>query len=64
MSIHPTTTNEEIEYVCNSIVDLAKNHEEWAKDYEYSRCNNEFIHKSLIDKPCTTTNVDGWFDLD
>lgn len=64
MSIHPTTTNEEIEYVCNSIVDLAKNHEEWAKDYEYSRCNNEFIHKSLIDKPCTATNVDGWFNLD
>ncbi|WP_299114124.1 aminotransferase class V-fold PLP-dependent enzyme [uncultured Winogradskyella sp.] len=63
MSIHPTTTNEEIEFVSDSIIALAKNHKEWAKDYEYSRCNNEFIHKSLIDKPYNATNVDDWFDL-
>ena len=63
MSIHPTTTNAEIEFVCESIIDLAKNHEAWAKDYEYSKCNNEFIHKTLVDKPCNTTNVDAWFDL-
>lgn len=64
MSIHPTTTNEEIEFVCDSIIALAEQHEDWAKDYEYSRSNNEFIHKTLIDKPCTATNVDDWFDLD
>ena len=64
MSIHPTTNNAEIEFVCDSIIDLAKNHVEWAKDYEYSKCNNEFIHKSLVDKPCNTTNVDDWFNLD
>ena len=64
MSIHPTTTNAEIEYVCNSIIAMAKNHETWAQDYEYSKCNNEFIHKSLVDKPCNATNVDDWFDLD
>lgn len=64
MSIHPTTTNAEIEFVCDSIIDLAKNHDTWFKDYEYSKCNNEFIHKSLINKPCNATNVDAWFDLD
>ncbi|WP_299525897.1 aminotransferase class V-fold PLP-dependent enzyme [Winogradskyella sp.] len=64
MSIHPTTTNEEIEFVCDSIIALAKHHDAWSKDYEYSRCNNEFIHKSQIDKPCSATNVDHWFDLD
>lgn len=63
MSIHPTTTTEEIEFVCDSIIELAKNHEEWAKDYEYSRCNNEFIHKSQLEKPCDTTNVNNWFNL-
>ena len=47
MSIHPTTTNAEIEFVCDSIIEFAKNHEEWAKDYEYYKCNNEFIHKCL-----------------
>ena len=64
MSIHPTTTNSEIEFVCNSIIDLAKNHKVWANDYEYSKCNNEFIHKSLLDQPCNAVNVDAWFDLD
>lgn len=64
MSIHPTTTNAEIEFVCDSIIALAKHHDAWAKDYEYSRCNNEFIHKTLLHKPCNATNVYDWFDLD
>lgn len=64
MSIHPTTTTEEMDYVCESIIALANNHMDWAKDYEYSKCNNEFIHKSLIEKPSSDVNVDGWFNLD
>lgn len=64
MSIHPTTTNAEMDYVCESIIALANNHKDWAKDYEYSKCNNEFIHKSLIEKPSSDVNVDGWFNLD
>jgi selenocysteine lyase/cysteine desulfurase len=64
MSIHPTTTNKEIEFVCDSIIQLAKNHQEWAMDYEYSSCNNEFVHKCNIDKPCNVTSVDSWFNLD
>ncbi|MCA0153892.1 aminotransferase class V-fold PLP-dependent enzyme [Winogradskyella vincentii] len=63
MSIHPTTTNAEINYVCDSIIDMAKNHEEWALDYEYSRCNNEFIHKSQNNEPCNSSDVDSWFNL-
>lgn len=64
MSIHPTTTNAEVDYVCDSIIELAKHHKTWAKDYEYSPCNNEFVHKSLANRPCNATNVDVWFDLD
>ncbi|GGI57334.1 aminotransferase class V-fold PLP-dependent enzyme [Winogradskyella haliclonae] len=64
MSIHPTTTNQEIEFVCDSIIQLAQYHEKWALDYEYSRCNNEFVHKSQIDRPCNVTPVDDWFNLD
>jgi len=64
MSIHPTTTTAEIEFVCNSIISLAKNHTTWAKDYDYAKNNNEFVHKLLLDSPCNATNVDAWFDLD
>jgi selenocysteine lyase/cysteine desulfurase len=44
MSIHPTTTNAEIEYVCESIKALAESHSEWAKDYKYNNASNEFSH--------------------
>lgn len=46
MSIHPTTTDEEIAFVCESIKDLAKNHQTWALDYSYNKNTNEFIHKN------------------
>lgn len=62
MSIHPTTTCEEIEYVCESIKALAENHEEWAKDYDYDRYTNEFNHKSFSNAP-RHERVENWFEL-
>jgi selenocysteine lyase/cysteine desulfurase len=62
MSIHPTTTCEEIEYVCESIKALAENHQEWAKDYDYDRYTNEFNHKSFSSAP-RHERVESWFEL-
>ncbi|VAV85918.1 Cysteine desulfurase [hydrothermal vent metagenome] len=62
MSIHPTTTNEEVALVCNGIKDLAKNHEEWSKDYDYNKVTNEFIHKSF-DATSRNERVNNWFRL-
>ena len=62
MSIHPTTTTEEITFVCDSILKLAKDHEIWAKDYDYDRYTNEFIHKTSRRKP-NLERVDNWFNL-
>ena len=62
MSIHPTTTTQEIEFVCNGIKDLAKNHESWAKDYYYDKLTNEFIHKSFDATPRNKL-VNNWFEL-
>jgi selenocysteine lyase/cysteine desulfurase len=45
MSIHPTTTNAEIQFVTEAITALAENHKEWANDYEYNPSTNEFAHK-------------------
>jgi selenocysteine lyase/cysteine desulfurase len=45
MSIHPTTTNAEIQTVCQAIIELAANHKNWATDYNYNPTNNEFVHK-------------------
>ncbi|WP_452221175.1 aminotransferase class V-fold PLP-dependent enzyme [Lacinutrix salivirga] len=61
LSIHPTTTCEEIDYICESLEALADNHREWANDYEYNKANNEFVHKTFI--PKEDTRVDNWFNL-
>jgi selenocysteine lyase/cysteine desulfurase len=46
MSIHPTMTNKEIHFVCDSIVSLSENFNEWQKDYKYNEHTNEFVHHS------------------
>ena len=61
MSIHPTTTNKEIEYVCNAILDLASNFKEWSKDYTYSNKTNEFTH--ISQQNTIQEKVDSWFQF-
>ena len=46
LSVHPTTTNAEIEMVCDSLILLSKNHKEWAADYLYNHKTNEFENKN------------------
>jgi selenocysteine lyase/cysteine desulfurase len=61
MSIHPTTTNQEIEYVCDSILALAENHKEWSKDYQYDAKSNNFYHQN--DQHLEKNMVKNWFQL-
>ena len=60
MSIHPTTTNDEIKFVCDAIKELAKNHVEWKKDYLYNTKSNEFIHKNAT--KFEEKIVENWFN--
>ena len=61
MSIHPTMTNVEIEFICNAIKEVAKNFQEWEKDYQYDVIKNEFMHisKNAIAKEISQD----WFKL-
>ncbi|GAA3555953.1 aminotransferase class V-fold PLP-dependent enzyme [Snuella lapsa] len=61
MSIHPTMTNDEIDFICNAIKQVAKNIKVWEADYEYNASKNEFIHKGnkVVEKEITKT----WFNL-
>jgi selenocysteine lyase/cysteine desulfurase len=61
MSVHPTTTSEEIQYVCESILALAKNHNIWSADYEYNPKTNEFNHTS--DLSIEKERVNNWFTV-
>jgi selenocysteine lyase/cysteine desulfurase len=59
MSIHPTTTDAEVRYVCESIAALAENFEDWGKDYIYNKSTNEFVHKDAT--PSEAAMVADWF---
>jgi selenocysteine lyase/cysteine desulfurase len=59
MSIHPTTTNQEIEFVCESIISLTKSHKTWQLEYDYNKKSNEFIHKNA--RPLEAAMVKQWF---
>ena len=60
MSIHPTLTDKEVLFICESIKQVAENYDVWGKDYEYDSIKNEYIHKSAT--PIETTIVNNWFN--
>lgn len=45
VSIHPTTTDAEVDFIVEGIEQVAKNFKEWSKDYQYNKYTNEFLHK-------------------
>ncbi|MGE5797778.1 MAG: aminotransferase class V-fold PLP-dependent enzyme [Ignavibacteria bacterium] len=44
LSFHPATTNEEIDFITDSIKQVVKNIDSWERDYKYSASKNEFIN--------------------
>ena len=61
MSLHPTISNQEVEFICNSLQELAVHIEEWSKDYRYDIEKNDFVHISV--PPVETDLVADWFSL-
>ena len=61
MSIHPTMTNSEIEFICDSIKSVAENFKDWEKDYSYNVLKNEFVHKKNVD--VAHEIIGDWFNL-
>ena len=59
MSIHPTTTNNEVDFICESIIALADNFKIWENDYQYNESSNEFIFKGFESKEKEL--VESWF---
>ena len=59
MSVHPTTTSQEIRFVCDSIKSLADNHKIWSEEYQYNSKTNEFVHQKALN--LEEQMVDDWF---
>ncbi|MHB9039341.1 MAG: aminotransferase class V-fold PLP-dependent enzyme [Melioribacteraceae bacterium] len=61
LSLHPTITNEELDFVLNAIEEVITNVKEWSKDYTYSSKTNEFCHKSHSEKEFEV--IKSWFEI-
>lgn len=59
LSIHPTITNAEVDFICEGLKAVCENLEEWKEDYIYDSLHNDYKHKSFnsIEKEL----VKNWF---
>jgi selenocysteine lyase/cysteine desulfurase len=61
LSIHPTTTNEELYFITDALKQVVNNIKSWEKDYNYSAQKNEFFHKD--NPPDSDSGIIDWFNL-
>ena len=59
LSIHPTITTIELDFICKSLQELSKNIESWAIDYKYDAIKNDYTHKTI--EPVEKELVTSWF---
>lgn len=45
ISLHPVMTDEEADYIVNSVAEIARNHKKWQEEYLYDKHTNEFRHR-------------------
>ncbi len=57
MSIHPTMTDAELDYILDAVEAVYHNFESWGSAYTYNRRTNEFTHQSEM----PTQMVHEWF---
>ncbi len=62
MSIHPTMSNNELEFIIDALEQLAVNFEAWGNDYEYNLHTNEFRFKEGNFDSLQKAKVEEWFE--
>ncbi len=61
VSLHPTITDDELDFIIDAVDQISKNHKEWEKDYTYNNRTNEFTHLSYNSN--IAQRLDGWFNM-
>ena len=59
LSIHPTLSDADVDFILDALDALARHHNEWAVDYTYNVHSNEFQFKGFPDEE--KKRVEGWF---
>lgn len=61
VSIHPTMTDEEIDYIINAVTQTAFYYNEWKNDYSYDNHTNEFVHNTIPNNEEKV--IENWFRI-
>lgn len=61
LSVHPTMTNAEIDFMMNAIELTASHFQEWMKDYTYNPGSNEYSFKGV--ETMDGFKIKDWFDV-
>jgi selenocysteine lyase/cysteine desulfurase len=60
LSLHPTTTQADIDHALDAVAAIVERAAEWSRDYVYSPTSNEYSHRS--DDAAMRARVAGWFN--
>ena len=61
LSVHPTMTNAEIDFIMDAIELTVCHFKEWAKDYAYDAQCNEYAVKGIVGKE--QSKIENWFNV-
>jgi selenocysteine lyase/cysteine desulfurase len=59
LSVHPTMTDAEIEFIMDAIELTAAYWPKWAKDYQYDAASGQYFHRDVESKE--RDRIEGWF---
>ena len=62
LSVHPTMTNSEIDFIMDAIELTASHFQEWMKDYIYDPESNEYSFRGIEVKE--QSKIEDWFNVD
>ena len=62
LSVHPTMTDAEVDYIIESVASVAENAGKWGEDYYYDPHLNDYIHKTFPRK--SPEDYRCWFNMD
>lgn len=61
ISLHPTTTDAELDYLLDAVAETVRHAATWQADYTYDPHTNEFHHRRAAD---AARSIRQWFDLE
>jgi len=61
LSLHPTLTDAEVDYIIDAVKQVAKNAQLWGNDYHYDSHLNDFVHNSFPRK--APEDYISWFKI-